>query len=55
MKAAKEKVDRIFREKAEKEADRIPFQGAMISLKAKEKQDISWQSVLYRVPRGVMA
>ena len=55
MKAAKEKVDRIFREKAEKEADRIPFQGDMISLMAKEKQDISWQSVIYRVPRGVMA
>ena len=37
------------------EAEKIPFQGAMISLMAEEKEDISWQSVIYRVPRGMMA
>ena len=55
MKATKDKVNQIFRDKAEHEAERLPFQGSMISLMAQEKEDISWQSVIYRVPRGVMA
>ena len=55
MKAAKEKIKGIFRKKAELEAEKIHFQGAMISLMAEEKEDTSWQSVIYRVPQGVMA
>ena len=55
MKAAKDKVNQIFRDEAEQEAERLPFQGGMISLMAQEKEDISWQSVIYKVTRGVMA
>ena len=55
LKVAKEKVGRLYRKEAEKEAERIPFQGEMLTLLAQEKQDISWQSVIFRVPRGVMA
>ena len=59
MKAAKEKVSCIFRreveKEAEKEAEKTPFQGEMLTLLAQEKEDVSWQSVIFRVPRGVMA
>ena len=44
MKAEKYKVNQIFRDKAEQEAERLPFQGGMISLMAEEKEDVSWQS-----------
>ena len=54
MKAAKAKVGRIFRRKAEEEAAKVPFQGQLLTLMAEEKADISWQSLIYRVPRGVM-
>ena len=54
LKAAKAKVGRIFRRKAEEEAAKVPFQGQLLTLMAEEKADISWQSLIYRVPRGVM-
>ena len=41
MKAAKDKVNQIFRDKAEQEAEMLPFQGGVISLMAQEKEDIS--------------
>ena len=40
-KVAKQKVAQLYREMAEEDADRIPFQGAMLSLLAQEKEDIS--------------
>ena len=55
LKAAKAKVRQLFRRKAEEEAAKVPFQGQLLSLMAEEKADISWQSLIYRVPRGVMA
>ena len=54
MKAAKAKVGHIFRRKAEEEAAKVPFQGQLLTLMAEEKADISWQSLIYRVPRGAM-
>ena len=53
--AARLKVARVFREKTEKEAESIPFQGAILSLLAQEKEDISWQALIHRVPRGVLS
>mgnify|MGYP007025700188 CR=1 FL=1 len=46
---------RLFKEKAEEDASKIPFQGALLTLLAQEKEDISWQGLIYKVPRGVMA
>ena len=54
-KVAKLMVAQTYREKAEEDAAKIPFQGAMLSLLAQEKEDISWQALIYRVPRGVLA
>ena len=54
-KVAKQKVAQLYREMAEEDADRIPFQGAMLSLLAQEKEDISWQALIHKVPRGVLA
>ena len=55
LKTARQKVARVFREKTEKEAESIPFQGAMLSFLAQEKEDISWQALIHRVPRGVLS
>ena len=52
-KVAKQKVAKLFKAKAEEDASKIPFQGAL--LLAQEKEDISWQGIIYKVPRGVMA
>ena len=53
LNAAMQKVAMVFWEKAEKEAESIPFQGAMLSFLAQEKEDISWHPLIQRVPRGV--
>ena len=54
-KVASLKVAQVYREKAEEDASKIPFQGAMLSLLAEEKEDISWQALIHQVPRGVLA
>lgn len=54
-KAAKLKVAQLYRDKAEEDATKIPFQGAMLSLLAEEKEDISCQALIHQVPRGVLA
>ena len=54
-KVAKQKVAKLFKEKSEEDASKIPFQGAMLTLLVQEKEDISWQGLIYKVPRGVMA
>ena len=51
-KVASLKVAQVYREKAEEDAAKIPFQGAMLSLLAEEKEDISWQALIHQVPRG---
>ena len=55
LKAAKAKVGQLVRRTAEEEATKVPFQWELLSLLAEEKADITWQSLIYRVPRGVMA
>ena len=54
-KVAKQKVAQIYREKAEEVANKIPFQGALLTFLAQEKKDISWQALIFKGPRGVMA
>ena len=34
---------------------KIPFQGAMLSLLAQEKESVSWQALIHQMPRGVLA
>ena len=38
-----------------KQAERLEVQGAMAALIAEEEACISWQSIIFAVPRGVMA
>ena len=52
---AKQKVAKVYWEKAKEDAAKIPFQGAMLSLLAQEKDDISWQVLKHKVPSGTMA
>ena len=54
LKTAKQKVALLYRKRAEIEAEKIPFQGAMLSFLAEEKEDISWQALIHKVPRGVL-
>ena len=49
-KVAKQNVAKLFKEKSEEEASKIPFQGALLTLLAQEKEDISWQGLIYKVP-----
>ena len=55
MTIEKKKVTDIFRKKAEETANKLGFQGQMLTLLAQEEEDIAWKSSIYRVPRGVMA
>ena len=41
-KVAKQKVAKLFKKKAKAEARKIPFQGALLTLLAQEKEYISW-------------
>ena len=52
---AKKKVSEIYRRRSAEAAARLGFQGQMLTLLEEEDQDISWKSLIYRVPRGVMA
>ena len=54
-KAGKALVKDKFLEKANKSAERLKVQGAMAALVAEEEASISWQSLIFAVPRGVMA
>ena len=55
LKAAKAKVVDIYKQKAHEGASKVPFQGELLSLMAQEEMDMAWRSLIYRVPRGVMA
>ena len=54
LKAAKAKVGKIYEKRAQEAASKVPFQGEMLSLLAEEKTNITWQALIYQVPRGVM-
>ena len=49
------KVLEIFQKQVEKKAAELPFQVEVLSLLAQEKQDIAWQSTIYRIPWEVMS
>ena len=55
LKAAKEKVAKIYKKHSSEAVEAAPFQGEMLSLLEKEGQDISWKASIFQVPRGVMA
>ena len=44
-----------YLEKYNKRAEESPFQGDFVSLLQKEKDDVTWKSYIYSVPRGVMS
>ena len=54
LKAAKAEVGEPYRKKAQEEAAKVPFQGKLLTLRTEEKADISWKSLIYWPPRGVM-
>ena len=49
------KVAKIFASKSSEAVKAAPFQGEMLMLLQEEGQDVSWQTTIHRVPRGVMA
>ena len=53
--AAKKKVSEIYKRRSAEAAAQLGFQGQLLTLLEEEDQDISWKSLIYRVPRGVMA
>ena len=48
-------VSKLFRDRYNRQAEETNFQGEFINLLNEEKQDISWKSYIYAVPRGVMS
>ena len=54
-KAGKALVKEKYHKRAQQAAERLEFQGAMASLVAEEEGCIPWQSLIFAVPRGVMA
>ena len=54
-KAANQIVAQRYVEIANKTAAETPFQGELLALLGQEDSDISWKSVIYSVPRGVMS
>ena len=51
----KKLTSEIFVEQANAKADELKSQGALACLLAEEKKDIPWQSLIFAVPKGVMA
>ena len=54
-KAGKEAVRKSYLEEAKDKADQLESQGAFARLLADEQMNISWQSLIFSVPKGVMA
>ena len=44
-----------FITRADKQAADAPFQGELLTLLGEEEADITWKSLIYAVPRGVMS
>ena len=51
----KKLISESFAEQANSKADDLTSQGALARLLAVEKKDIPWQSLIFAVPKGVMA
>ena len=54
-KAGKEAVRKSYLEEAKDKANQLESQGAFARLLADEQMNISWQSLIFSVPKGVMA
>ena len=54
-KAANQIVGNQYVASANRRAAEIPFQGELLTLLGQEETDISWKSIIYSVPRGVMS
>ena len=54
-KAVKDVINKQFKEKYDKQADSLVFQGEFASLLSEESIDATWKSYIYGVPRGVMS
>ena len=54
-KAANKIVSEQFITRADKQAADAPFQGELLTLLGEEEADITWKSLIYAVPRGVMS
>ena len=51
----KKLITEMIGEESNAKADKLESQGAVARLLAEEKKDIPWQSVIFAVPKGVMA
>ena len=54
-KAGKTIIKEVYLEKANAKADELESQGTVARLLAEEEKDIPWQSLIFAVPKGVMA
>ena len=54
-KAGKNLVKELYLHDANHKADQLESQGAVARLLAEEEKDIPWQSLIFAVPKGVMA
>ena len=54
LKVAKRKVSELFRKKAQSTANKLVFQGQMLSSMEQEEEDIAWKACIFWVPREVM-
>ena len=54
-KAACKLIQQQFTEKSVNKAKQTPFQGELLVLLTEEESDISWKSLIFSVPKGVMA
>lgn len=48
-------IKQVYLEEAKAKADQLESQGIVARLLAEEEKDIPWQSLIYAVPKGVMA
>ena len=54
-KAAKDKVAKSVKQKAVEAAKAVPCQGQLLTLLNEEEQDITWKSLIFKIPRGLLA
>ena len=54
-KAANKHIAQEYLDKANQHANDMVVQGAFTTILAEEEKDVAWKSIIYQVPRGVMA
>ena len=54
-KAAKDIIAAQYLDKAKEKANKLELQGEFGRLLAEEENDVDWKSLIFQVPRGVMA